>query len=77
TTIGFDLGNSETVALRVYDMMGHEIRTLVANEMRSIGHNIVEWDGRDNMGNLVSSGLFYYQIATPSFTQTVKMQVIR
>lgn len=77
TAIGFDLGTTESVALRVYDMLGHEVRTLVANEVRSIGHNSVEWDGRDNAGNLVSSGLFYYQIATPSFTQTVKMQVIR
>jgi len=41
------------------------------------GANSVEWDGRDVSGNLVPSGLYYYQLVTADFTQTVKMQVIR
>ena len=77
TTIGFDLANSVNVSLRVYDMLGHEVRSLVTDENRAAGHNSVEWDGRDANGNTVSSGLYYYQIVTPDFTQTVKMQVVR
>src|SRR5579883_18403 len=77
TTIGFDLAQSENVTVRVFDMLGHEVRTLVADEGRAAGHNTVDWDGRDASGNLVATGLYYYQLVTPSFTQTVKMQVVR
>ena len=76
-TIGFELAKPETVTLRVYDMLGHEVRTLVAGEGRAAGHNAVQWDGRDAGGNVVSSGLYYYQLVTPDFTKTEKMQVIR
>jgi len=77
TTIGFALANSGTVSLRVFDMLGHEVRSLIANETRGAGVNSVEWDGRDANGNTVASGLYYYQLVTPDFTQTVKMQVVR
>jgi len=77
TTIGFNLAAPENVTLRVYDMLGHEVRTLVSGEGRAAGHNTTEWDGRDASGNVVASGLYYYQLVTPDFTQTVKMQVIR
>jgi flagellar hook assembly protein FlgD len=58
-------------------MLGHEVRSLVSDEGRLAGANSVEWDGRDASGNVVPSGLYYYQLVTADFTQTVKMQVIR
>lgn len=76
TTIGFDLAQSENVTLRVYDMLGHEIRTLIADEGRAAGHNSIQWDGRDGSGNYVANGMYYYQLVTPDFTQCVKMQVV-
>jgi hypothetical protein len=77
TTIGFDLAQSEQVTLRVYDILGHEVRTLIAGEGRAAGHNTISWDGRDANGNIVGDGMYYYQIVTPDFTQVVKMQVVR
>ena len=77
TSIGFELAQPETVSLRVFDMLGHEVRTLIDGEGRAAGHNTVVWDGRDADGNVVSSGLYYYQLVTPDFTKTVKMQVVR
>lgn len=77
TQIGFELATPENVTLRVYDLLGHEVRTLVSGENRAAGHNTIQWDGRDAGGNVVSSGLYYYQLVTPDFTKTVKMQVIR
>jgi hypothetical protein len=77
TTIAFDMAASENVTLRVYDMLGHEVRTLVADEFRGAGHNSIQWDGRDANGNLVAGGFYYYELVTPSFTKSVKMQVIR
>jgi|GEM_PF-2584900 len=77
TTIGFELSSPENVTLRVFDMLGHEVRTLVAGESRAEGYNTVQWDGRDVSGNVVSSGMYYYQLVTPDFTKAAKMQVIR
>jgi len=77
TTIGFDLASPENVTLRVFDVLGHEVRTLTAGEGRAAGHNTIQWDGRNTGGNVVASGLYYYQLVTPDFTQCVKMQVVR
>lgn len=77
TTIGFELGNQENVTLRVFDVLGNEVRTLVAGETFGRGAHKIEWDGRNNAGAIVSNGLYYYQLSTASFIETVKMQVIR
>jgi flagellar hook assembly protein FlgD len=77
TTIGFNLASAENVTLRVFDVLGHEIRTLIAGEGRTAGYNTVQWDGRDGSGNVVGDGLYYYQLTTPDFTQCEKMQVVR
>jgi hypothetical protein len=77
TTIGFDLAAPESVTLRVFDVLGHEVRTLISGEGRAAGHNTIQWDGRDGSGNVVADGMYYYQIVTPDFTQCVKMQVAR
>jgi hypothetical protein len=77
TSIRFTMGLSENTSVRVFDMLGHEIRSLVSNEVFTTGPHTVAWDGRNNAGSLVANGLYYYQITSPSFTQTVKMQVIR
>lgn len=77
TTINFTIGAAENVTLRVFDMLGHEVRGLVNNESLAAGSHDVKWDGRDNNGNLVANGLYYYQLTSSGFTQTVKMEVVR
>jgi flagellar hook assembly protein FlgD len=65
------------VSLKVYDMLGNEVRSLVSGESVTSGAHEVKWDGRDNSGSLVANGAYYYQLTTPEFTKIVKMQVIR
>jgi flagellar hook assembly protein FlgD len=77
TTIGFTLAQPENVTMRVFDLLGHEVRTIISDEGRAAGQNTVAWDGRDASGNIVPSGLYYYQLVTADFTQTAKMQVTR
>jgi hypothetical protein len=76
TTIGFNLASPESVTLRIIDVLGHEVRTLISNEGRTAGYNSIQWDGRDGGGNLVSTGMYFYQLTTPDFTQSAKMQVV-
>ncbi len=77
TSIKFTMGVSENVSVRVFDMLGHEIRTLVQGEVMTTGAHSIKWDGRSTNGAQVANGMYYYQITSPSFTQTVKMEVIR
>ncbi len=76
TTIGFNLASPEDVTLRIIDVLGHEVRTLISGEGRTAGYNSIQWDGRDGSGNLVPTGMYFYQLTTPDFTQCAKMQVV-
>lgn len=77
TTIPYSVENATVVTVKVFDMLGNEVRTLVANESVTSGAHELKWDGRNNGGSLVSNGAYYYQLTTPDFTKIVKMQVIR
>jgi hypothetical protein len=76
TTIGFNLASPESVTLRIIDVLGHEVRALINGEGRTAGYNSIQWDGRDGSGNLVPTGMYFYQLTTPDFTQCAKMQVV-
>jgi len=70
--IRFDLPEKSFVVLKVYDIFGRELRAL-ANEQRSPGSHLVTWDGRDNLGRQVSSGIYFYQLTAGKFSKTMKM----
>ncbi|MBU1634629.1 carboxypeptidase regulatory-like domain-containing protein [bacterium] len=77
TTISYQLPICNKVSLKVYDILGQEVRTLV-NENKSAGCHSVVWDGRDNLGSYVCSGVyFYYLKAGDEFSQTKKLLLIK
>jgi hypothetical protein len=76
TTIGYALKERTNVVLKVYDLLGEEVRTLV-NEEQSAGVREVVWDGRDNAGSLVSSGVYLYRIQAGNFVKAVKMILMK
>jgi hypothetical protein len=61
TTINYDLVENADVKLNVYNILGEEVRTLI-NDEESSGRKSVTWDGRDNAGLLVGSGIYIYRI---------------
>jgi C1A family cysteine protease len=61
TTIIYHLPISSNVLLKVYNVAGQEIKTLV-NEYQSVGRKQVVWDGTDQYGNVVSSGVYFYRL---------------
>jgi hypothetical protein len=61
TTIEYSLPQRANVTLRIYDMLGQEVRTL-ATGVREAGNFKVVWDGRNNTGYTVSTGLYVYRI---------------
>jgi len=78
TTIQYALpeGKSFHVKLNVYDIRGALVRTLV-NQVINPGIHSVVWDGIDQTGNEVSSGIYIYRIQAGKFSKTNKMLLMR
>ena len=62
TNIRYDLPNSAQVNLAIYTLLGEKVRTLVAGQQPAGAHT-VQWDGRDEAGAQVASGVYFYQIS--------------
>ena len=76
TTIKYDLKEGGKVTLKIYNILGQEVRTLV-NKNETAGFKSVVWDGKDNAGNLVSSGLYIYRLETGKFVKSRKMMLLK
>jgi len=76
TKIEYQLPTSGLVQLKIYDVLGREVRTL-ADELQQAGTYRVEWDGRDNSGREAVSGVYFYQLRTRSYVKTNKMVLLR
>lgn len=76
TEIGFDLPQSSSVVLKIYDLLGKEVRTLMDRSVEA-GYHSVRWDGRDNYGRAVSSGVYMCRIQAGSFTSLKKMVLMK
>jgi hypothetical protein len=71
TSIQYAVGSRQFVTLKIYDVLGNEIATLV-NEEKSAGHYTVEFDG-----SKLSSGIYFYQMKAGSFTATKKLILLK
>jgi len=61
--ISFALGRAAPTTVRIFDMAGHLIRTLIANEDLAPGSNVTTWDGRDQDGRTVFAGAYVVLVA--------------
>lgn len=77
TTISFDLPQEARANLRVFDMSGRLLRTLLNDETASQGRNEVVWNGRDGSGRQVSSGVYFYKLETGDFVETRSMILVK
>jgi len=76
TTIRYNLPTSAYVELRIYDVRGALVRTLVA-EHQGAGEKNVTWDGKLESGLQASSGVYFYQLKTDGFNRTRKMVLLK
>jgi len=76
TNISYDLPKQTYVSLGIYDILGRRISTLV-NETQASGRHIIQWNGRDDFGNEVSNGAYFYRIRTPEFSAVKKMAYMK
>jgi hypothetical protein len=76
TTISFSLKERSHVTLRIFNVSGHLVRTLVNEELSSDIHQVI-WDGRDERGSRVSSGVYFYRLEAPEFVDQKKLVVLK
>ncbi|MEG8946046.1 FlgD immunoglobulin-like domain containing protein [Rosettibacter firmus] len=76
TIISYQIPEMSKVQLIIYDAIGKEVRKLV-DEIKPAGKYQITWDGKDNSGNRVSSGVYFYKIIAGNFVQTKKMILIK
>ena len=77
TTIGYELAESADVTLQIYNVVGQVVRTLMASESQSVGRYQVRWDGMDDRGTPVSSGIYFYQISAGKFQDVRKLMLLK
>jgi len=76
TTIKYDVKQSTEVKLVIYNMLGQEVRTLV-NNRQDAGYKTVVWDGLNNRGSRVASGIYIYRLQAGDFVQARKMILMK
>jgi len=76
TTIDYQLPKPTDVVLTIYDVQGHEVRHLIKAK-KSAGYHSVLWDGKDQAGNLVASGIYFYRLTVDRFNETRKCVLMK
>jgi hypothetical protein len=76
TNIEFSLQKSVFVELSIYDILGRKVRTLVSEHLSS-GNKSVVWDGKNERGEDVASGIYFYRIEAGEFTDSKKMVLVK
>jgi hypothetical protein len=76
TQIKFSMKEAGAVQLSIYNLYGQEIRTLISGQMDS-GNHAVNWDGKDNRGQMAPSGVYLCKLRVNGFGQTRKMTFMK
>jgi len=76
TIIKFALSSTSKTFIQIYNIKGEKVRTLV-NEQLDAGHHSVIWNGTDESGRNVASGIYFYKFKTVNFNETRKMLLLK
>lgn len=76
TLIAWTQDRTEHADLRVFDLFGREIATIVSGPMTE-GRHALRWDGADASGRKVAPGVYRYRLRTPSFSESRTLVVVR
>ncbi|PIU44710.1 MAG: hypothetical protein COS95_07675 [Ignavibacteriales bacterium CG07_land_8_20_14_0_80_59_12] len=75
TIIDYDLPLAGRVTIRIFDLLGEEIRTLLDGE-RPAGYHRIVWDGKTNAGKTAGTGVYFYRLTTGNHASTRKMLIL-
>jgi hypothetical protein len=75
TTISYNLTDPGQVSLNIFNIKGQKVKTLV-NSYQSSGNHKVVWNGHNNIGSKVASGIYFYQITSDKTTSPLKKMIL-
>lgn len=76
TKIQYQLTKSSMVTIEIFNMLGQKVATLV-KERKPAGYYVINWNGKDDLGRNVSSGVYLYQLRTKEFIKVRKLLLLR
>jgi 1,4-alpha-glucan branching enzyme len=76
TQIKYQVLTNSNVVIKIYDILGNEVKTLV-NESRPQGNYTVTWNGDNNSGKKITSGVYFYRMEAGSFVKTMKLLLLK
>jgi len=76
TTISFDVGVFENVCIDIYNIKGQKVRGLV-DGVYGVGSHTVVWNGEDDAGHSVGSGVYFYRMVSGEYVSTRKMLLLK
>ncbi len=76
TIIQYALPKASQVKIEIYNILGQRVRILV-DEQQTPGYKVIDWDGKDDAGIEVSSGVYFYRIEAGSFVKSRKMMLLK
>ena len=76
TVIKYQVLASSNVVIKIYDILGNEVKTLV-NESKPSGNYTVTWNGDNNFGQKLTSGVYFYRMESGSFVKTMKLMLLK
>jgi hypothetical protein len=77
TKIAYSVKETGPVAIKVHNVAGKVVRTLLETELEAGASGVVVWDGRDDVGEQCASGVYFYRIEAPGFATTRKMVMLK
>jgi len=77
TNISFNLPDAEKVTLTIFNIAGQKIADLVVGERRNAGSYTVKWNGKDQYGNEVASGIYVYRLKAGNVIESKKMMLVK
>jgi len=76
TTINYTLKENSKVTLIIYNIKGQKVKQLVRDQISAGQHSVI-WDGTDDTGKFVSTGIYFYKLKTDNFEKTKKMILMK
>lgn len=76
TNINFNINKTQNVTIKIYDVLGKEIKTLV-NDNLPAGEHDLQWNGKDNEGNPLPSGIYFIQMKAGIYQKTIKTLLLK
>ncbi len=77
TQIAYALPQTAEVNLKIFNVLGQRVRALLQNKHETAGVYGIEWDGKDDLGRYVSSGVYIYRIEAGDFVKSHKMMLLK